>query len=70
MNVNIQATKAGGKHYVAVNMDGEMSRHGPFTNKTEAEAMAVRFAATCRTLHAEVVMAAPRLRRSRQWAKS
>ena len=41
MNVNIQPTKAGGKHYVAVNMDGEMSRHGPFTNKTEAEAMAL-----------------------------
>jgi hypothetical protein len=70
MTVDIQPTETGGQFWVHINMDGhKMSRHGPFADKAEAEAMAIRFAAVCRAMNAEVVMAAPKLRRSRQWAK-
>jgi hypothetical protein len=59
MNVSIQPARLDGEHYVDVILDGETSRHGPFAGAGEAEVMAVRFAAICRALHAEVVMAAP-----------
>jgi hypothetical protein len=66
MTVRIKPIVHNSEHYVSVVMDGQpMERHGPFTNAGEAEAMAVQFAAICRGLHAEVAMAAPRLRRSR-----
>jgi hypothetical protein len=66
MNVRIQPARLDGEFWVDVTMDGEMSQHGPFADKAEAETVAVRFAAVCRALHAEVTMAAPRLRRSRR----
>jgi hypothetical protein len=66
MTIAIESIVHNGERNVSVVMDGQpMERHGPFTNAGEAEAMAVQFAAICRGLHAEVAMAAPRLRRSR-----
>jgi hypothetical protein len=70
MSVHIQPARLDGEFWVDVSMDGETRRHGPFPDADKAEIMAVRLAAICRAVNAEVTMAAPRLRRSRQWAKS
>ena len=59
MNVSIQPARLGGKFYVDVTMNGETSRHGPYADSDEAEIAAVRLAAVCRAMNAEVVMATP-----------
>ena len=70
--IAITPTETGGQFWVRISMDGhEMERRGPYPDGDTAEAMAVRLAAICRAMNAEVAMAAPGLmRRSRQWAKS
>lgn len=59
MNVSIQPTTLDGEFWVDVILDGEMRRHGPYNDADDAEIAATRLAATCRALHAEVVLAAP-----------
>jgi hypothetical protein len=60
MTVRIKPIVHNSEHYVSVVMDGQpMERHGPFADAGEAKAMAVRFAAVCRAMHAEVTVAAP-----------
>jgi hypothetical protein len=70
--IDIQPVEAEGVFWVRLSMDGgELKRHGPFS-ADEAEAMAARFAATCRALfpgevriHPEVTVPATTARRQR-----
>ena len=64
-SVDIRLIEAAGTHYVGVIMDGcELERRGPFFSSDEAEAMAVRVAAVCRTLLRRPVHIGPAKRRA------
>ena len=59
MIINIEPVEIGGKFWVNVVIDGDaMEPRGPYANTDEAEVMAVRLAATCRAMNAEVRMQA------------
>ena len=51
MVTNIQPVEIDGKHHVDVIMDGKTNRYGPYSSNNEAEAMAARLAAVCRSFH-------------------
>jgi hypothetical protein len=56
--IDIKPSVHDGKHWADVVLDGEVRRHGPFPDPDEAEVMAVRLAAMCRAMNAEVHMQA------------
>ena len=59
MTIDIQPIEIGGQLWVRVSMDGEMKQHGPYDSADTAEIIAIRLAAMCRAMNAEVTMAAP-----------
>jgi hypothetical protein len=54
LNIDIQPVKLDGQHWVDVILDGEMNRHGPFSDADEAETVAARLRRFSRALRARV----------------
>jgi hypothetical protein len=54
LNVDIQPVKLDDQHWVDVILDGDMERHGPFSDADEAETVAARLRRFSRALRARV----------------